>query len=71
MRLITLNILGCNVKSCAKDNFPLDVHVKKSEVRDGEFSAEKIKGVLEKIDSKALEYSLASVYFIQCSTITP
>ena len=50
MRILTQNILMCNVKSCVKKEIPLQLIVDKSEIIESEFNAELIKKTLQKLN---------------------
>ena len=54
MRIITQNILKCNVKSCKNSSFPLRLTVIKSELIEAEFSPKLIKKTLERCDYPSL-----------------
>lgn len=46
MRILTQNILMCNVKNCIKKEVPLSLLVDKSEIIETEFNADLIKKTL-------------------------
>ena len=54
MRLITHNMLMCNVKGCKQNNFPLHIKAAKVEKLESEFKPDFIKHIIPKLDWKAL-----------------
>ena len=50
MKLLSHNLLICNVSKCETNNFPLKIEVEKSVYRESEFSSDNIKRLLKKID---------------------
>lgn len=54
MRLLSHNLLICNVAKCDKNNFPLVIEVEKSIYRESEFSQESIRKLVRKLDWFAL-----------------
>ncbi len=54
MRLLTQNILRCNVNKCANSNLPLKVLVDKSEIIEAEFQEQLVAQTLKKLDFKNL-----------------
>ncbi|KAF4565620.1 hypothetical protein EYR40_002313 [Pleurotus pulmonarius] len=54
VRLITHNLLSCHAKGCTTNNFPLQFKDAEIEHRDAEFNPEFIRGLLPKIEWKAL-----------------
>ncbi len=54
MRLISQNMLMCNVKSCTKNNYPLIIKVDESKIIDTEFNQEFIEKLIPKLDWNAL-----------------
>lgn len=54
MRLVTHNMLMCNVKNCKTNNFPLKIKATQVDRVESEFRPEFIKHMLNKIDWTAL-----------------
>ena len=54
MRLLSHNLLICNVAKCEKNNFPLIIEVEKSIYRSSDFNRENIKKLVRKLDWFAL-----------------
>lgn len=54
MRLLSHNLLICNVAKCEKNNFPLIIEVEKSIYRSSDFNRENIKKLVRKLDWYAL-----------------
>lgn len=54
MRLLSHNLLICNVAKCEKNNFPLIIEVEKSIYRSSDFNRESIKKLVRKLDWYAL-----------------
>lgn len=54
MKLITHNMLQCNVKGCTTNNFPLDIKANEVAKEETEFRPDFIRHMLPKLDWKAL-----------------
>jgi multifunctional methyltransferase subunit TRM112 len=54
VRLITHNLLGCHVKNCNANNFPLEFKNAQVELVEAEFNPDFLRGFLPKIEWKAL-----------------
>lgn len=54
MRLLSHNLLICNIAKCEKNNFPLIIEVEKSIYRSSDFNRENIKKLVKKLDWFAL-----------------
>jgi multifunctional methyltransferase subunit TRM112 len=54
MKLLTHNLLMCNIKGCTINNFPLSITVIKSSNSTREFDTEVVTRTLKKIDLPAL-----------------
>lgn len=54
MRILTHNMLKCNVKNCNKDNFPLKIVSDKIETIESEFNKDFVINVLPKLEWDAL-----------------
>jgi multifunctional methyltransferase subunit TRM112 len=54
MRLLSHNLLMCNVKNCDKNNFPLGIYVEKSQIIECEFRVEALKKLIPKLAWPAL-----------------
>ena len=50
MRILTQNILMCNVKTCVKKEIPLQLIVDKSEIIETEFNPDLVKKTLLKLN---------------------
>ena len=62
MRLITHNLLRCNIKSVGDDGYPLKIEAEKVEVvPSGDYSAAMMASVLKKIDVGALKSAAANL----------
>lgn len=61
MRLLSHNLLMCNVKNCTKNNYPLKIVVDKSQVIEKEFNKEFCLRLIPKIDWAALYKTVVSV----------
>ncbi|KAI9295082.1 Trm112p-domain-containing protein [Neoconidiobolus thromboides FSU 785] len=55
MRLLTHNMLKCNVKNCLTDNYPLKLEQVELESIDTEFNQQFIVNMLDRIDYDALK----------------
>ncbi len=54
MRLLSHNLLMCNVKKCDSNNYPLIVYVEKSNIIEHEFKKEVLTKIVPKLDWAAL-----------------
>ncbi|KAL4486884.1 hypothetical protein ABPG72_009648 [Tetrahymena utriculariae] len=54
MRLLSHNLLQCNVKNCKSNNFPLKIQVDKSNIINCEFRKEPLVKLIPKLDWSAL-----------------
>ncbi|TFK38403.1 Trm112p-domain-containing protein [Crucibulum laeve] len=54
VRLITHNLLACHVKDCNTNNFPLEFKDAQIELRETEFNPEFVRGIIPKLEWKAL-----------------
>ncbi|KAJ2932867.1 hypothetical protein H1R20_g4232, partial [Candolleomyces eurysporus] len=54
VRLITHNLLGCHVKNCNANNFPLEFKNARVELVEAEFNPDFLRNFLPKIEWKAL-----------------
>ena len=54
MRILTQNILMCNIKNCIKKEIPLTLIVNKSEIIESEFNADLVKKTLLRMNWKHL-----------------
>ncbi len=54
MRLISHNLLQCNVKNCDKNNYPLKIIVNKSNIIDVEYKRDPLVKLIPKLDWAAL-----------------
>ena len=64
MRLLSHNLLMCNVKNCIKNNYPLAIKVKKSILIDTEFDKEFLINLVPKLNWTALFKTVTSVIYI-------
>ena len=64
VRLITHNFLACHAKGCTTNNFPLLLEDVKIELREQEFVSDFVKGILPRLEWRALvdTATLASVH---------
>ena len=69
VRLITHNLLGCHVKNCNADNFPLKFQNVQLELREAEFNPDFIRGFMPKIEWRALVDTAREVCDITLSLI--
>ena len=63
MRLLTHNMLQCQVKGCDTNNFPLELHVDDMNFKETEFNAEFTYTLLSKLDWPALCEVVKKVLF--------
>ena len=61
MRLLSHNLLMCNVKNCNKNNYPLKIIVDKSQILEKEFNKDFALRLIPKIDWSALYKTVVSV----------
>jgi multifunctional methyltransferase subunit TRM112 len=61
MRLLSHNLLICNVAKCEKNNFPLIIEVEKSIYRGSDFNRENIKKLVRKLDWFALHKTVTEM----------
>lgn len=61
MRLLSHNLLICNVAKCEKNNFPLIIEVEKSIYRGSDFNRETIKKLVRKLDWFALHKTVTEM----------
>lgn len=61
MRLLSHNLLICNVSKCEKNNFPLIIEVEKSIYRSSDFNRENIKKLVRKLDWFALHKTVTDM----------
>ena len=61
MRLLSHNLLICNVAKCDKNNFPLIIEVEKSVYRASEFNSDNIKKLVKKLDWFALHKTVTDM----------
>jgi hypothetical protein len=54
MRLLTHNMLMCNVKGCSTNNFPLQLKATSIQKEESEFNPDFVKHMLPKLDYNAL-----------------
>jgi len=54
MRILTHNMLKCNVKHCNKDNFPLKIVAQETETIESECNLDFVVNVLPKLEWDAL-----------------
>ena len=54
MRLLSHNLLMCNIKDCDKNNYPLSIYVEKSQIIECEFKKESLTKLIPKLDWPAL-----------------
>jgi hypothetical protein len=64
MRLLSHNLLMCNVKNCNKNNYPLKIVVDKSQIIEKEFNKEFVLRLIPKIDWSALYKTVVSVRIV-------
>mgnify|MGYP001108215127 FL=1 len=71
MKLITHNMLQCNVKGCTTNNFPLDIKGVEVGKEETEFRPDFIRHMLPKLDWAALVSAAAQVsLFVVSSSST-
>jgi multifunctional methyltransferase subunit TRM112 len=61
MRLLSHNILVCNVVKCINNNLPFRIHVDKSEYRESEFNREHIIKLIRKLEWSSLYKTVTAV----------
>jgi multifunctional methyltransferase subunit TRM112 len=61
MRLLSHNLLICNVAKCEKNNFPLAIEVEKSIYRGSDFNRDNIKKLVRKLDWFALHKTVTDM----------
>ena len=61
MRLLSHNLLMCNVKTCDKNNYPLAIVVDKSYQSECEFKKESLVKLIPKLNWEALHKTVLSV----------
>ena len=61
MRLLTQNILRCNVNKCVSSNVPLRLIVDKSEIIETDFQEQLVVQTLKKLDYKNLHKTAADL----------
>jgi hypothetical protein len=66
MKLLTHNMLQCNVKGCTSNNFPLAVKATEVSREETEFRPEFIKHLIPKIDYAALAQTAREVIVPPC-----
>ena len=54
MRILTHNMLMCNVKGCNTNNFPLEIKATSIETIQSEFNPDLVKNLLPKLEWSAL-----------------
>ncbi len=64
MRLISHNLLQCNVKGCDKNNFPLIIYVQNSKIIECEYKRDSITKLIPKLDWNALAKTVHCVILI-------
>ena len=63
MRLISHNMLMCNVQSCNENNYPLKIVVNTSKIIDAEFNQEFLEKLIPKLNWKALSDTVKALGF--------
>ncbi|KAJ3114159.1 hypothetical protein HDU96_002503 [Phlyctochytrium bullatum] len=71
MRLITHNMLMCNVKKCTGNNFPLRIENAELETCEAEFNEDFIKRISVKVDWPALSQTAFALGVDQLPTELP
>lgn len=66
MRLLSHNLLQCNVKGCEKEGFPLIIFVQKSEIIACDYKRDSITKLIPKLEWKALA---ATVHAVICLSL--
>lgn len=61
MRLLSHNLLACNVAKCNKNNFPLLIEVEQSTHRESPFNKDNLKRLIQKLDWAALHQTVLSM----------
>ena len=61
MRLLSHNLLICNIAKCDKNNFPLMIEVEKSVYRGSDFNKDTIKKLIKKLDWFALHKTVVEM----------
>ena len=61
MRLLSHNLLICNVAKCDKNNYPLLIEVEKSIYRESEFNKDNIVRLVKKLDWLALHKTVTEL----------
>jgi len=70
MRIITHNLLTCNVKGCTTNNFPLQIQATKVEEKPTDFNPAFVKNMLTRLDWNALVLACKDVS-IPCPSELP
>ena len=65
MRLLSHNLLMCNVKDCDKNNFPLSIYVEKSTIIESDFRREPLTKLIPKLDWPALYKTVQAVNYFK------
>eukprot|EP01017_Pseudomicrothorax_dubius_P033563 TRINITY_DN4506_c0_g1_i3.p1 TRINITY_DN4506_c0_g1~~TRINITY_DN4506_c0_g1_i3.p1 ORF type:complete len:125 (+),score=25.68 TRINITY_DN4506_c0_g1_i3:34-408(+) len=63
MRLLSHNLLMCNVKGCSENNYPLRILVQKSKIIEAELNPDFLRKLVTKLDWKGLHTTLISLDF--------
>jgi multifunctional methyltransferase subunit TRM112 len=61
MRLLSHNLLICNVAKCDKNNYPLLIEVEKSIYRESDFNKDNMVRLIKKLDWFALHKTVAEL----------
>ena len=61
MRLLSHNLLICNVAKCEKNNFPLIIEVEKCIYSSSDFNAQSIRKLEKKLDWFALHKTVTDM----------
>ena len=61
MRLISHNMLKCNVKSCTENNYPLKINYEKTKIVDTEFNKEFLENLITKLNWEGLAITVRSL----------
>lgn len=69
MRLLSHNILVCNVLKCANNSLPFQIQVDRSEYRESEFNREHILKLIRKLEWSSLYKTVTAVRHRLCSSV--
>ena len=61
MRLLSHNLLICNVAKCDKNNYPLLIEVEKSIYRESDFNKDNMVRLIKKLDWFGLHKTVAEL----------